>query len=449
MKRRTSRMKTMKKTLGWLVVAAALTIGMAACSSDSDSIVEPTIQEPAPTSLHITVGAGIANDNATTRADVKEGTNSETGKATHTLVFTTGDRLYFWRWVNGNNLSGILTMDGSPSSDGLSATFSGDVKMYNGDNEEITNYDYSSIDNPLSGSTAQLIPSGAATGCFNEASHMGIIFNESFSIASDVNTLMKTALYVEGSYDDTQQRFNLTKQFPILNCALGGLTAGATYSITLRFANTKADYDINSLPEAPIAYTPTVTADGGGNVRFAISGNNDLLDNIFYWVLRLSGGGETWECVIGQKQFEPKVYNLTRNSRYSPSAFSYNQAGTEQYIYNTFGLNEATWGTHTDFGLAKFKIMLTNKNGWASGNLKFSHFTISDGNGHTYNIRTGTDDPDFDNTTQFYVATKPTSTTTATFTYNSGTTTYIGTFPNFVSTGGVVSDFGIIELREQ
>ena len=144
-------MKSMKKTLCWLVVAAAFTIGMTACSSDADSIVEPTIQEPAPTSLHITVGAGIANDNATTRAEVVNGTNSD-NKPTHTLKFTTGDRLYFWRYIDGNNLTGILTMDGEPTDDGLSATFSGDVKMYDNYNKEVTNYDYSSISNPLSGS---------------------------------------------------------------------------------------------------------------------------------------------------------------------------------------------------------------------------------------------------------------------------------------------------------
>lgn len=431
-------MKSMKKTLGWLVVAAALTMGMSACSSDADSIVEPTIQEPAPTSLHITVGAGIANDNATTRADVVNGTNSETGKATHTLVFTTGDRLYFSRYVSGAGyLSGILTMDGSPSADGLSATFSGDVKMYDNYNKEITGYDYSNISNPLSGSEVYIIPSGATAGCFNEANHLGAIFNESYSIAADVNTLMKTALYVKGDYNSTQQRFNLTKQFPILNCALGGLTPNTAYTVKLRWAREQTNFEI--------IYASTVTTDAGGNALFAISGNNDELTENRYWVVQLSDGEQTKDYVIGQKTFEPKIYNLTRDG-YSVSAFSYNQAGTEQYIYNTFCLTEATWSTHTDYGLAKFKIMLTNKNGMGLGYMKFSHFTINDGNGHTYNIRTGTD---FDNTTQFYVVTEPTSTTTATFTYNSGTTTYIGTIPNFVSTGGVVSNFGIIELREQ
>ena len=445
----------MKKTLGWLVVAAALTIGMAACSSDADSIAEPTIQKPAPTSLHITVGAGIANDNATTRADVVNGTNSETGKATHTLKFTTGDRLYFWRLVNGNYLTGILTMEGSPSSDGLSATFSGDVKLYDDYNEEITGYDYSSIVNPLSGSTAQLIPSGAATGCFNEANHMGIIFNQSYSIASNVNTLMKTALYVKGDYDGTQQRYTLTKQFPILNCALGGFTPNTAYTVRLRWANNQSEYEWHNNDfkiVGGITYASTVTTDAFGNVRFAISGSHESLNTNNYWVVQLSSTGHTKDYVIGQKTFEPKVYNLTRDLRaYTPSAFSYNQAGTEQYIYNTFCLTEATWSTHTDFGLAKFKIMLTDKDGWASGNMKFAHFTIQDTNARIYTINN--DDmanPDrFDDTTQFYVATVPTSTTTATVTCNNGSTTYVGTITDFVSTGGVVSDFGIIELREQ
>lgn len=442
-------MKTVKKTLGWLVVAAALTMGMSACSSDADSIVEPTIQEPAPTSLHITVGAGIANDNATTRADVVDGKNTN-GKATHTLVFTTGDRLFFQKLLeNGKFLTGWLTMDGSPSSDGLSATFSGTVKPYNLGGEEIS-YNLSGID-PLAGSNAYLMPSGAAEGCFSipHSGVYGLYFNESYSIAADVNTLMKTALYVKGDYNSTQQRFNLTKQFPILNCALGGLTPNTAYTVKLRWAREQTYYENNFIvPE--IAYTSTVTTDADGIVHFAISGNNDELTENRYWIVQLSDGEQTKDYVIGQKTFEPKVYNLTRDLRaYTPSAFSSNQAGTEQYIYNTLGLTEATWSTHTDYGLAKFKIMLTDKDGMGLGNMKFSHFTINDGNGHTYNIRTGTDDPDFDDTTQFYVATVPTSTTPATVTYNSGTKTYVGTIPNFVSTGGVVSNFGIIELREQ
>lgn len=442
----------MKKTLGWLVVAAALTMGMSACSSDADSIVEPTIQEPAPTSLHITVGAGIANDNATTRADVVDGTNSETGKATHTLVFTTGDRLYFWRYVSGNYLTGILTMDGEPSSDGLSATFSGDVKLYNGYNEEITGYDYSSIDNPLSGSWAYLMLSGAPDGLYDE-DHCGFDFNESYSIAPDVNTLMKTALFVRGDYDGTQ--FNLTNKAPILNCALGGLTPNTAYTVKLRMASEQDDYENNIFVSEIIYPSTTVTTDGVGNVHFAISGK-DYLDDNFYWVLQLIRGIRTKDYVIGQKTFEPKIYNLTRGIRaYTPSAFSNNQAGTEQYIYNTIGLSEAIWNMQTDYGLTKFKITFTGKDGMGIGGMPFSQFYFKDTNGRTYIINN--DDManplGFDSATQFYVATVPTAeianATAAVITCNIGSTTYVGTITDYISTGGVVSDFGIIELREQ
>ena len=303
----------MKKSLGWLVVAAALTMGMAACSSDADSIVEPTIQEPAPTSLHITVGAGIANDNATTRADVVNGTNSD-NKPTHTLVFTIGDRLFFQKLLeNGKFLTGWLTMDGSPSSDGLSATFSGTVKPYNLGGEEIS-YNLSGID-PLAGSNAYLMPSGAAEGCFSIPQNgvYGLYFNESYSIAADVNTLMKTALYVKGDYNDSDQRFNLTKQFPILNCALGGLTPNTAYTVKLRWTNSKPEEYESNDGFYEIPYASTVTTDAGGNARFAISGNNRNLTYNRYWIVQLSDGEQTKDYVIGQKQFESKVYNLTRD----------------------------------------------------------------------------------------------------------------------------------------
>ena len=108
----------MKRTMkaGWLVVAAALMIGMTACSNDDNMTEVPTAAQ----GVQVTVSAGLDNgDGATTRADVVDGTNSETGKATHTLVFTTGDRLYVYRRIAGESvvyLKGILTMDGEPTN---------------------------------------------------------------------------------------------------------------------------------------------------------------------------------------------------------------------------------------------------------------------------------------------------------------------------------------------
>ena len=412
MRKRTSKMmkQTMKKTLGWLVVAAALTMGMSACSSDADSIAEPTIQEPAPTSLHITVGAGIADDNATTRADVVDGTNSD-NKPTHKLVFTTGDRLFFRKMLeNGKFLTGWLTMDGPPSPDGLSATFSGTVKPYNLGGEEII-YDLSGID-PLAGSEAYLMPSGAAEGCFSISNSgvYGLYFNESYSIAADVNTLMKKALFVEGSYDGTQQRFNLTKQYPILNCALGGLTPNTAYTVKLRFAGSKFAYKLNDgIHEIP--YASTVTTDAGGNARFAISGNNEELTENQYWVLQLSGGGETWECVIGQKTFEPKIYNLTRI-----------------------------------LGSACTFIVNFNGMGW------LTEITVSDGT----NSKTLTD-LTYDSgseVTMLLPTAMNNKTLTVTATYRTaavggGTYTYVGTIPNATITADGPNDLGKVTLTKQ
>ena len=296
-------MNTKRTTMGWLVLAAALMIGMTACSKEENLTEEPTTAA----GVQVTVSAGM-DDGAMTRADVTEAVVE--GKTQRTLKFTVGDRLYIWRYKDGY-LTGILTMDGEPTADGLGARFSGTLKAYDGENNEITDYDYTSLgSDPLTGSEAILIPSGAAAECFDEANHMGAPFNENYSIASDVNTLMTTALYVTGAYNGSG--YTLTKQKPILNCNLGGLTAGTTYSVTLGFTTDQSRYENSGIDIFSLVYTPTIIADGDGNVRFAISVGNDILGHNLYWVLRLHAGMFNYDYIIGQKQFEAKVYNVTR-----------------------------------------------------------------------------------------------------------------------------------------
>ena len=77
-------------SLGWLVGAAALLF--AGCSSEDGVMDEQTPQQPAQTqaTIHVTVGAGITDGEATTRSTVvKDG-------STRTLQFTAGDKLYVW-----------------------------------------------------------------------------------------------------------------------------------------------------------------------------------------------------------------------------------------------------------------------------------------------------------------------------------------------------------------
>ena len=285
-------MKNKRMTIGWLVVAAALMIGMTACSNDDNVTEEPPTAAMA--GVQVTVKA-VMDDEAVA------------------LKFTAGDRLYVWRYVSYTGgfyyLNGILTMDGEPTDDGLGATFSGTLKAYDMYGREITDCDYTSLgSDPLTGSKATLIQTGAVEGCFDEANHSGVPFVEQYSLAADVNTLKKTALYVAGTYNSSG--YTLTIQNPILNCNLGGLTAGATYSVTLGGTLFQHDYE-RGVMENQFDYTPTVTADGDGNVSFAISGYHEGLGYNQYWLLRLESNGYSYDYIIGQKQFAANVYDVT------------------------------------------------------------------------------------------------------------------------------------------
>ena len=113
---------------GWLVVAAALTLGWTACSSEENVIDEPTLA-PAVSTIHVSVGAGMG-DEAQTRSGVTE--DVVDGKTQRTLKFTEGDRLYVYGGQkdadNGYNIMGYLTMkEGSLSTDGKSANFEGEL----------------------------------------------------------------------------------------------------------------------------------------------------------------------------------------------------------------------------------------------------------------------------------------------------------------------------------
>ena len=123
------------KTLGWLVGAAALLF--AGCSSEDGVIEEQTPQQPQQTqaTIHVTVGAGITDGEATTRSTV-----DYTG-GTRTLQFTSGDRLYVWgqkdkiydqfdTYYCEYVVAGTLELVAIDPEDPTKATFSGDLSVY-------------------------------------------------------------------------------------------------------------------------------------------------------------------------------------------------------------------------------------------------------------------------------------------------------------------------------
>ena len=436
--------------LGWLVVAAALTITIAACSNDDNITDEPTTTTApqAVSTVHVTVGAGISDDNGTTRAAVSE--TVVEGKTERTLKFTTGDKLFVYAEIAANTayvLAGTVSIDESSiSADGKSAKFTGDLPVYyNGSMVTASSWAFTDASNPIaecSSGTAFLIPKDAPSGLYDVLSYIGYVHNYDKSIAADVNTLMKTALKVEGDLNTTTQSFTLGKVDPILNCNLGGLTPGVNYKVNLSFG------------EHETTYSTKYIADADGKVSFAVSNEGGSKD----WTFTLTGGAIEFTYALGTKDLEAKVYNVTRAAATSVeydgvNIIHFSQPGSLDYILQYFGLYESNWGLQNMFGLLKFKYMLSTSPGVGISSAPISTITINDGDGNTY-IVTDTRDNGyggtlgFDTDFQFYVGIYPVSGKTLTITYDphNGQYTYVGTVSDVTLAGGAVLDLGTVEL---
>ena len=327
--------------MGWLVMAAALTIGTTACSSD-DMLAEnnePAVMPQAQQKVHITVGAGV-DISGKTRSKVDY--NSETKE--RTLEFTEGDKLYvravierthddnLWGGSDYDSkfMAGFLTIDPATiSADGKSAQFTGDLDIYEGtvvpvygekwddelndwvtDDETIEYYDlvyspgthtFETFD-PLDEceyADAYLAHAGS------EAEYMVDDDDKSFEydyfVASSVNELMTSSLRVGGDYYDRSFHLRANSWFSaILNCAISGLTPGASYTVRLDYGYTE-DYDDYK------DYNGKVAADGEGKATFAIT----VPEDDYYFQLVLTSIADRKVITLGQKELERKVYNVT------------------------------------------------------------------------------------------------------------------------------------------
>ena len=309
-------MKKMTTMLSALTIAVALMMNLTACTNDDN--IAATTEQPETvsqqTTVHITVGAGIGDGDATTRAAVtQDGT-------TRTLTFTTGDRLYVVEGIYSVTpyvyLAGYLDMVGSPSADGKSASFSGNLSVYLGDGTPST-YDFGDAD-PLTVDVpaAYLVPADAPAGFVVDNNFVGPI-NDAKMIAADVNTLMASALYVSGEYNSSTKSFSLGGEKPILNCTIGNLKNNTEYTVKLKYALNQSDYESNNNVSETTYDAMTVTSDDDGFARFAISGLGDFFSETYnlYYVLQFvpTGSGATKTYVLGQKDLGVKVYNVTKS----------------------------------------------------------------------------------------------------------------------------------------
>lgn len=351
-------MKTIQKTMGWLVMAAALTIGTTACSSD-DMLAEnnePAVMPQAPQKVHITVGAGVSTS-GTTRSTV----DYNSGTKERTLKFTEGDKLYVRATIEQSHddnydgtvpeykhdskiMAGFLTIDPTTiSADGKSAQFTGDLDIYVGtvepvyeqnwvvdvdgywDNvnetwvDEVGHYEENLLyyDLVYSLGTHTFLTADPLAECIfagatlvhagSETKYTVDVFNKNLNynsfVASSVNELMTSSYCVGGDYDSSSHSFGLwTNNWlsTILNCTISGLTPGASYTVMLNYGDTE-DYNYYQ------NYEGNVTANGDGKVTFAITA--PTAD--YYFQLALSSTAGHKLVTLGRKDLAPKVYKIT------------------------------------------------------------------------------------------------------------------------------------------
>ena len=308
-----------------MALVLAMTVMMTGCSTEGDDLTDRSgigqSERSKPSSTRVTVRAAISDEADATRSAVEDGTNAVTGKATHTLKFTTGDKLYVYKSGTGalKYVAGTLTVAPSGlSDDGKSATFTGDLVAYTEGGTVYNGYNFGA--DPLEGSNATLIHEGMTANVDYGFTTDGTIHFTHYS-ADNVETLMTTCLIVKGDYT-MGSGYTLGSSRPIINCALSGLTASTTYTLTLQSSDGGGtDSDIN--------YFMTTDDTGAGTIAF--------IPNVFgshEWNITVTKGdlGFNGTISLGTMEFDPaKVYNVYRH---------WNTAGTYAGFSKTIDLSK-------------------------------------------------------------------------------------------------------------
>ena len=291
-------MKTLFRHLGLAALAAAMVV---ACTVEEPLVEKSVVEEPAAkaNSVKVTVGAGIM-DGAQTKSTVDYNSTSKE----RVLKFTEGDMLYVWKSVNDDivkYVAGFLTMVGSPSADGKSASFTGTLRAYDLNENPIGFYEFGS--DPLEGTTATLVHAGLNedTDYIIDSQNDGkILFYH--LVGSDVENLMTSGLYVTGNYDSGNNRFALGCSDPIFNCYISGLIPLTVYSFSLLYPT-----DVNSIH--PVL-GEGFTTDENGVGQFAFASPESGEHN---WIIRIyKSGSEISDIDFGTINLTTKIYNVRR-----------------------------------------------------------------------------------------------------------------------------------------
>ena len=312
--------------VAWLMVG----LTMSACKDNDKGVVEePELIEPgdipdgipgdAPggpqevSSINVTVGAQMS-DAVVTRSEV----TSNSDETSYNLAFTEGDRLSIFAHLASDDqlvITGIVTAE-AVTNNGKNATFTGELnvcRMVDVEEDgsfglEDASYAFTSKDpfSECSSFEAMLYPSD-----FQEPFD-GLFYTESSCIASDINTLIQTALpIISYTYDSNIQSFiDFKAVTPVLNCNLDLLDPASVYSAQLIHADSEAAFK-NGKYETYFTSIERV-----GPFAFAILdcykfGVYDGVWQLFIYEYKDNVRSNVLYFYLGNKKFEPgKVYDL-------------------------------------------------------------------------------------------------------------------------------------------
>lgn len=309
----------MKKYVLLLAMAAVVAGLTTACTGEDSALDTPLVPEQPveptePQKIHVTVSAGIGDGDAQTRSKVDYDATAKT----RTLKFTACDQLYIVGDIDATHrMGGYLTLTSGAGT--TSATFSGDLTVWENNGKSYTeDYTYASSHsgNPMDwyGSnevTATLIHKDAISGSItiNFSKLCSFDYRQCLVTGQSDNAseLMKSGIYVHGTYNATTESFFLSCGDPIFNCnfTVDGLTSGTEYEVKIVKAVNEDNYYTR--------YNRTVTADANRYVHFAIT-IDEYLKGSGNWKIVLIESSlsslSTYELTIGDKDLVAKVYNV-------------------------------------------------------------------------------------------------------------------------------------------
>ena len=318
-------MKTMtKKTTGWLVMAAALTIGMTACSS-ADSIAEEPVQQPenpAKKTYTMTVTASKGgDDSALARAMAEAGLTggdattralslSSDGK-TLDATWAAGERVTVYNETKHVDLEGTLTAQTSGASTTLTGTLSGTINV----DDELSLFFHEDALLGVQDGTLQYIADNLD---FDRAT----VTVKSIDVDGNI-TINEPAAVFDDKVTSIVRFTLVDKADPTKRLKPTSLSIRSQYKFTGQSSYIPIAYTLTGLTDA--TYTANAYAeDNGDGVLYASFHGADFND---FQMTATMPDGDTYEYVRPAVEFEVgKFYSITVKMTRQPRTYDLSQA---------------------------------------------------------------------------------------------------------------------------